>query len=72
MTTSGTCKTFSKVCLVVLSRTLRAGENITTGGLELNKLKKLNGLKFTFPFGSTVEANAMGRGAMAVCSSVCS
>src|SRR3954464_8519830 len=40
-TTSGTSKTFSKVCFVVLSRTLRAGEKISTGGFVLNILKKL-------------------------------
>src|SRR5687767_41077 len=49
ITTSGTSFTFCKVCFVVLSRTLRAGEKITIGGLEENKLKKLKGLKFTFP-----------------------
>src|SRR5688572_2809693 len=40
ITTSGTSITFSNVCLVVLSLTLRAGENITTGGLDENMLKK--------------------------------
>jgi hypothetical protein len=55
---------------VVLSRTLLAGEKITTGGLELNRLKKLNGLKLMFPSLSIVEAKAIGRGAIAVCKSV--
>jgi hypothetical protein len=66
-TTSGTLSTFSKVCLVVLSLTLLAGENITTGGLDENKLKKLNGERFTFPSLSIVDANAIGRGATACC-----
>ena len=39
------CDTFSKVCFVVLFRTLLAGEKIAMGGLALNILKKENGLK---------------------------
>jgi hypothetical protein len=54
------------VCLVVLSLTLRAGEKINIGGLELKTLKKLNGLKFTSPFLLIVLAKAIGLGAMAV------
>src|SRR5262245_78384 len=42
MATSGTSKTFSSVCLVVLLRILRDGEKITIGGWEENRLKKLN------------------------------
>lgn len=65
MATSGTSSTFSSVCFVVLFRTLRAGEKMTTGGLVLNKLKKLNGLRFTFPLLLMVDAKQIGRGAMA-------
>ena len=71
ITTSGTARTFSSVCFVVLSRTRRAGEKMTTGGLELNILKKLNGLRLLRPAASTVEASAIGRGAMAVCNRNC-
>jgi len=49
MATSGTAHTFSKVCFVVLSLTRRAGEKITMGGFEENTLKKLKGLRLTFP-----------------------
>src|ERR1700759_1929224 len=42
ITHSGTCRKFSSVCLVVLSRTRREGEKTHIGGLTLNKLKKLN------------------------------
>jgi hypothetical protein len=52
---------------VVLSLTLLAGEKITTGGLEENKLKKLKGLRFTLPALSIVEAKQIGLGAMACC-----
>lgn len=62
MTTSIFLRTFSKVCLVLLSRTLREGENIKMGGLELNTLKKLKGDKLGLPFPSTVLAKAMGLG----------
>ncbi len=62
MTTSFTFKTFSKVCLVVLSLTLRAGEKIKIGGLALNTLKKLNGDKFGLPSLSFVLAKAIGLG----------
>ena len=44
---------------MVLSRTRLAGEKINIGGLELNTLKKLNGLKLTFPLESIVLANAV-------------
>jgi len=53
--------------LAVLSLTLRAGEKTQTGGLLLNMLKKLNGLRFIFPSLSTVEAKQIGRGAIAYC-----
>jgi hypothetical protein len=52
---------------VVLSRTLLAGEKITMGGLEENKLKKLKGDRFTFPSLSIVEAKHTGLGAIACC-----
>jgi hypothetical protein len=51
--------------LVVLLRILLAGEKITIGGWVLNMLKKLKGLRFTFPFKSMVEAKQIGLGAMA-------
>jgi hypothetical protein len=41
------------------------------GGLAENKLKKLNGLRFTLPALSIVEANAIGRGAIACCRKYC-
>jgi hypothetical protein len=50
----------------VFVRPLLAGEKITTGGLALNTLKKLKGLKFRLPSLSTVDANAMGRGPTAL------
>jgi hypothetical protein len=65
MHTSGTSKIFSSVCFVVLFLTLLDGEKIAIGGLVLKKLKKLNGLRFTFPFRSIVEAKQIGRGAIA-------
>jgi hypothetical protein len=49
----------------VLFLTLLDGEKIAIGGLVLKKLKKLNGLRFTFPFRSIVEAKQIGRGAIA-------
>jgi hypothetical protein len=64
--------TFSKVCFVVLSRTLLDGEKIKIGGTVLNILKKLNGDRLLFPSLSTVDANAIGRGETAVCMIVCS
>ena len=60
-----------KVCLIVLLRTLRAGEKINIGGLLLNTLKKLNGDKFGFPFRSKVLAKAIGLGATALCKYPC-
>jgi len=72
MTTSLTSFTFSKLCFVVLLLPLLAGENIKMGGLALNTLKKLKGLKFTFPSWSIVLAKAMGLGAIAVSKSWCS
>src|SRR4051794_7844051 len=71
MTTSGTSCIFSKVCLVVLFLSLREGEKITIGGLIENRLKKLNGDKFTLPFASMLLTKAMGRGAMAYCRKFC-
>jgi hypothetical protein len=52
---------------VVLSLTLLDGEKIRIGGVEENILKKLKGLRFTFPLASTVLAKHIGRGAMAYC-----
>jgi hypothetical protein len=48
--------------LVVLSRTLLAGEKMRIGGLALKTLKKLNGLKFTSPVELIVLAKAIGLG----------
>jgi hypothetical protein len=67
MATSGTAHTFSKVCFVVLSLTRRAGEKITMGGFEENTLKKLKGLRLTFPSRSIVDAKQIGLGATAFC-----
>src|ERR1700730_2113881 len=67
ITHSGTSSTFSSVCLMVLLRTRREGEKITMGGVEENRLKKLKGLRFTFPALSIVLAKQIGRGAMAYC-----
>ncbi|MNL31110.1 hypothetical protein D3C87_1528810 [compost metagenome] len=67
ITHSFTSRIFSKVCFVVLSRTLLAGEKTHKGGLVLNILKKLKGLRLMFPFASMVVAKQMGRGAMAYC-----
>ena len=47
---------------MVLFLPLRAGENIRIGGLALNTLKKLNGLRFGLPSASNVLAKAIGRG----------
>ena len=46
----------------MLLRTRLAGEKIAIGGLALNTLKKLNGLKFGLPDASTVLVKAIGRG----------
>ena len=62
ITTSPVARAFISVCLIVLSRTRRDGEKTKIGGLALNRLKKLNGDKFGFPFSSTVLAKAIGRG----------
>jgi hypothetical protein len=51
---------------MVLSRTLRAGENMSVVGFEPKTLKKLKGLKLGFPSLSMVLAKQIGRGAMAV------
>jgi|TARA_B100001093_G_scaffold301039_1_gene287100 hypothetical protein len=59
-------KIFSKVCFVVLSLTLLAGEKTKIGGLALNTLKKEKGDKLTFPSPSTVLAKAIGRGETAL------
>jgi hypothetical protein len=55
----------------VLSLTLLAGEKTTIGGVDENKLKKLNGLRFTFPSLSIVDAKQIGLGAMACCNQFC-
>src|SRR6476469_81186 len=65
MTHSATSRTFSRVCFWVLSRTRLAGEKTNVGGLELNTLKKLNGLRLTSPAAEMVRTKAMGRGATA-------
>ena len=57
--------------MVVLSLALRDGEKTMMAGLVLNKLKKLNGLRFTLPFLSIVLAKQMGRGAIACCRKFC-
>tara|TARA_R110002050_G_scaffold41842_5_gene101192 strand:- start:10266 stop:10547 length:282 start_codon:yes stop_codon:yes gene_type:complete len=62
MTTSILFNTFSKVCLVLLSLTLREGEKIKIGGLEPKTLKKLKGDKLGLPLPSTVLAKAIGLG----------
>lgn len=67
ITTSFVASALIKVCLMVLSRTRLAGEKIKIGGFELNTLKKLNGDKFGFPLALIVLANAIGRGATALC-----
>jgi hypothetical protein len=69
--TSGTSKIFSKVCFVVLSLALRDGEKTTTAGFVLNRLKKLNGLRFTLPLRSMVLAKQIGRGATVCCKKFC-
>ncbi len=51
--------------MIVLSRTRRAGEKTSVGGLEPKALKKLKGERFGFPFLSMVLANAIGLGATA-------
>ncbi len=65
MTTSLVERTFSKVCLVVLLRTLLEGEKINTGGLALNTLKKLKGARLGLPDASIVLAKAIGLGPIA-------
>jgi hypothetical protein len=55
------------VCFVLLSLTLLAGEKTTMGGLAENTLKKLKGLRLTFPAWSIVEAKQIGLGAIAFC-----
>ena len=56
---------------MVLSLVRRAGEKIKIGGLALKTLKKLKGLKFTFPLESIVLAKAIGLGATAANSILC-
>jgi hypothetical protein len=46
---------------------LLEGEKTTMGGVVENKLKKLKGVRLTFPFLSIVEAKQIGRGAIACC-----
>ncbi|MNY34681.1 hypothetical protein D3C86_1690390 [compost metagenome] len=67
MTHSLTSSIFSKVCFVVLSRTLLAGEKMHSGGFVLNMLKKLKGLRLTLPSKSIVVAKQIGLGAIAYC-----
>ena len=63
ITTSFIFFIFSRVSFVELSLTLLDGEKISIGGLALNILKQLNGLKLTVPLSSIVLANAIGLGA---------
>ncbi len=65
MTTSFCCIALCNVSLVVLFLTRLAAEKTTTGGLELNILKKLNGLRLLLPNSSTVLTKAIGLGAIA-------
>src|SRR5215217_3458053 len=67
ITTSGTSITFCKECFVVLSLILFEGEKTTTGGSEETILKKLNGLRLTFPSLSMVDAKQIGLGAITCC-----
>jgi hypothetical protein len=60
MVTSGTSSTFSSVCFVELSFTLRAGEKQPGEDGKPNALKNEKGERFTLPALSTVDANAMG------------
>src|SRR5690242_8262938 len=62
ITTSLVAQIFSRVCLIVLFLTRRAGEKIRMGGWLPKTLKKLNGDKLGFPCSSTVLAKQMGRG----------
>jgi len=50
-----------------LSLNLLEGEKTTIGGWVENKLKKLKGLRFTWPFLSIVEAKQTGLGAIICC-----
>src|SRR5690606_2643777 len=72
MTTSGTSRTFSWVCFKLLSLPLREGEKIMIGGSVEKMLKKLKGLRFTWPCRFTVEAKQIGLGATAVRITLCS
>jgi len=65
ITTSPVAFAFSRVCFVVLSLTLLAGEKIKIGGFALKTLKKLKGDRFGTPSVSTVLASAIGLGATA-------
>ena len=65
ITHSFTCNTLSNVCFEVLFLTLLTGEKIKIGGLIEKTLKKEKGLKFLFPFLSTVPTNAIGLGVTA-------
>jgi hypothetical protein len=56
---------------VLPSLARREGEKITIGGLVENKLKNENGLRFTFPLPSIVDAKQIGLGAIACCSQAC-
>src|SRR5918993_5880303 len=71
ITTSGTSRMFCKVCFVLPSLRRLTGEKIITGGFEENKLKKLNGLRLTFPALSIVDAKQTGRGATTCCKKYC-
>ena len=64
MTNSFMATTFWYVCLVVPSRPRRLGAKANMGGLDPKALKKEKGARLRTPALLTVEANAMGRGAM--------
>ena len=65
ITTSPVTFAFSRVCFVVLSLTLLAGEKIKIGGFALKTLKKLKGDRFGTPSTLIVLASAIGLGATA-------
>jgi hypothetical protein len=54
--------------ILLTDQTNKKGERaLALSGLVQNTLKKLNGLRFTFPSLLMVDAKAMGRGAIVPC-----
>ena len=53
--------------MVYVDKPFKVKDRIKIGGFELKTLKKLKGDKLGFPFLSNVLANAIGRGAIALC-----